>query len=99
MFYGSRALLCCNLPVGFDERTFKLSQREIPRLRSTLIVVGLPSPELEEPLDFNASDLIFSELTIKGSLVANKELLDEMLEFVAKHDVHLHNDRYSRREA
>lgn len=60
---------------------------KILRLRGTLVVVGLPSPELDGPLTFNAFDLVFSELTIKGSLVANKQLLDGMLDVVAKHGV------------
>nr|OQO22188.1 hypothetical protein B0A51_09243 [Rachicladosporium sp. CCFEE 5018] len=56
-------------------------------LRGTLVAVGLPSPELDGLLQFDAFQLVFSELTIKGSLVANKELLVEMLALVAEHGV------------
>ncbi|KAK6436791.1 hypothetical protein LTR95_007015 [Oleoguttula sp. CCFEE 5521] len=59
----------------------------ILRLRGTLVAVGLPSPELDGLLQFDAFQLIFSELTIKGSLVANKELLVEMLALVAERGV------------
>ena len=63
---------------------------KILRPRGTMVVVGLPSPELNGPLRFNAFDLVFGELTVKGSLVANKELLDEMLAVVAQHGIRSH---------
>jgi len=79
---GVASVIVCTDNIAANEWALK-----ILRLRGTLVVVGLPSPELEGPLHFNAFDLVFGELTIKGSLVANKELLDEMLAVVVKHGV------------
>jgi D-arabinose 1-dehydrogenase-like Zn-dependent alcohol dehydrogenase len=39
---------------------------------------------------FSAFDLVFKELVVRGSLVANKTLVDEMMTVVDKHNVRSH---------
>ena len=83
---GVSSVVVCTDNIPANEWALK-----ILRPRGTMVVVGLPSPELNGPLRFNALDLFdFGELTIKGSLVANKELLDEMLAVVAQHGIRSH---------
>ncbi|KAH7042159.1 chaperonin 10-like protein [Macrophomina phaseolina] len=52
-------------------------------VRGVCVPLGLP----EAGFHFNAFDLVFKELKVVGSLVANKKQLDAMLEVVDKHGI------------
>jgi D-arabinose 1-dehydrogenase-like Zn-dependent alcohol dehydrogenase len=56
---------------------------KILRPRGVSVVLGLPV----DGFHFNAFDLVFKELKVRGSLVANKEQVDDMMSLVAKHGV------------
>jgi D-arabinose 1-dehydrogenase-like Zn-dependent alcohol dehydrogenase len=56
------------------------------RPRGVAVVLGLPT----DGFHFSAFDLVFKELVVRGSLVANKTLVDEMMTVVDKHNVRSH---------
>lgn len=56
------------------------------RIRGVCNVLGLPTEELR----FNAFDLVFKELSVVGSLVANRRLVFEMMKLVGEKKVRSH---------
>ena len=56
------------------------------RARGTVINIGLPTV----PIEFDSFDVVFQEKTIKGSLVASKEQIVEMLKLIDKFGIRSH---------
>lgn len=56
------------------------------RTRGTVVEIGLPT----KPIGFDSFDVIFQEKTIKGSLVATRSQIEEMMEIVDKHGIRSH---------
>lgn len=56
------------------------------RIKGVCNIIGLPTEELR----FNAFDLVFKELSIVGSLVANRRLVSEMMKVVEEKGVRSH---------
>lgn len=78
---GLTAVVVCNDDVSAAEWSLKLLQP-----RGICVPLGLP----ESGYTFNAFDLVFDELVIKGSLCASAKSVEEMMETVAKHNVKSH---------
>ncbi|KAL4882394.1 GroES-like protein [Aspergillus karnatakaensis] len=78
---GLAAVLVCTDDVQATEWSLKLL-----RTHGTCIPLGLPA----EGFKFSAFDVVFKELTIRGSLVANRRLATEMMRFVAEKGMHSH---------
>ena len=51
--------------------------------RGVCVLLAVP----EEPLEIGAGSLIMRELTLTGSLIGSRKVVQEMLEFAAKHEV------------
>lgn len=75
---GVAGTIVCTDGVQVTEWSLK-----ILRPRGVSVPLGLPPAGFH----FSAFDLVFKELTVRGSLVANKKLVDEMMEVVSKHGV------------
>lgn len=75
---GLAAVLVCTDNVEATEWSLKLL-----RTHGVCVPLGLPV----EGFKFGAFDLMFKELTIKGSLVANKRLVTDMMKLVAEKGV------------
>lgn len=56
------------------------------RIRGTCVVLGLP----EEGFHFDAFNIVFRELVIRGTLHSNMKEVQRMLETVAKHNILSH---------
>jgi D-arabinose 1-dehydrogenase-like Zn-dependent alcohol dehydrogenase len=56
------------------------------RTRGIVVEIGLPV----DPFPVDAFNLIFRELTYKGSLVSSKEQAQDMMQTVAKHGIATH---------
>lgn len=56
------------------------------RTRGVVVEIGLPTA----PIQFDAFDVVFQEKTVKGSLVASKAEVEEMLKIVAKFGIRSH---------
>ncbi|KAH6691088.1 chaperonin 10-like protein [Leptodontidium sp. MPI-SDFR-AT-0119] len=78
---GLRAAVVCNDDVQAAEWSLKLLQP-----RGTCVPLGLP----EKGYHFNAFDLVFNELVIKGSLCASRDSVEAMMKVVAKHGIKSH---------
>lgn len=78
---GLNAVVVCNDNVQVTEWSLKLLQP-----RGICVPMGLP----EEGFHFNAFDLVFSELVIKGSLCANRDSVEAMMKVVAGRNVRSH---------
>lgn len=78
---GLNAVVVCNDDVSAAQWSLKLLQP-----RGTCIPLGLP----EKGYHFNAFDLVFNELVIKGSLCANRESVEAMMALVAERGVKSH---------
>ncbi|GKT48141.1 alcohol dehydrogenase [Colletotrichum spaethianum] len=78
---GLKAVIVCNDNVAAAEWSLKLLQP-----RGICIPLGLP----ENGYFFNAFDLGFKELVIKGSLCANTQSVETMMKTVVKHNVKSH---------
>ncbi|PYI24787.1 alcohol dehydrogenase GroES-like domain-containing protein [Aspergillus violaceofuscus CBS 115571] len=72
---GLGAVLVCTDSVDATEWSLKLL-----RPHGVCVPLGLPV----EGFKFSACDLVFKELVIRGSLVANQRLLSDMMKFVAE---------------
>lgn len=75
---GVQAVIVCTDSVAATEWSLK-----ILRHHGVCVALGLPT----DGFHFDAFDLMFKELSVKGSLVANKKLLDDMMRVVAAHGV------------
>jgi D-arabinose 1-dehydrogenase-like Zn-dependent alcohol dehydrogenase len=75
---GAAAVIVCT-----DNRDAIKWSLEIMRPHGVVVPVGLPV----EPIQFDAFTLIFSEMTIKGSLVATRAQVEDMMEIVARFGV------------
>lgn len=78
---GLNAVVVCNDDIRAAEWSLKLLQP-----RGTCVPLGLP----EKGYHFNAFDLVFNELVIKGSLCASRDSVEAMMKIVAKHNVKSH---------
>lgn len=78
---GLNAVIVCTDNVAAAEWSLKLLQP-----RGTCIPLGLP----EMGYSFNAFDLVFKELVIKGSLCANTQSTEAMMKTVDKYKVKSH---------
>ncbi|OJK02587.1 hypothetical protein ASPACDRAFT_1853173 [Aspergillus aculeatus ATCC 16872] len=87
---GLAAVLVCTDSVGATEWSLKLL-----RPHGVCVPLGLPVASFR----FSACDLIFKELIVRGSLVANKRLLSDMINFVAEKGVRSHVQTVKREEA
>jgi D-arabinose 1-dehydrogenase-like Zn-dependent alcohol dehydrogenase len=56
------------------------------RPRGVMVNIGLPT----KPIEFDSFDVVFAEKTIKGSLVASKSQVEDMLKTVDKFGVRSH---------
>ena len=78
---GLAAIVVCTDSVSAIEWSTK-----VLRPHGVCVPLGLPV----EALKFNAFDVIFQELSIKGSLVASISQVEDMMKTVAKHGVRSH---------
>ena len=78
---GLAAVLVCTDNVEATEWSLKLL-----RTHGVCVPLGLPT----EGFKFSAFDVVFKELTIRGSLVANRRLVTEMMQVVAEKGVRSH---------
>jgi D-arabinose 1-dehydrogenase-like Zn-dependent alcohol dehydrogenase len=78
---GVAGVIVCTDDVPATEWSLK-----ILRPRGVCVPLGLPPGGFK----FGAFDLVFKEQVVKGSLVANKSLVDEMFKIVEKHSVRSH---------
>ena len=78
---GLAAILVCTDNV--EATNWRL---ETLRPRGVAVPLGLPPSGFQ----FNAFTMIFNELTVKGSLVANIEHVEEMMKVVAQHNIRSH---------
>ncbi|KAL1631093.1 hypothetical protein SLS56_004619 [Neofusicoccum ribis] len=75
------AVIVCTESVEATEWSLKLLQPH-----GVVVPLGLPV----EGFHFNAFDIVFKELIVRGSLVATKGQVDEMLAVVDKHGIRSH---------
>jgi D-arabinose 1-dehydrogenase-like Zn-dependent alcohol dehydrogenase len=78
---GLKAIIVCtdNVPaIAWSTKTL--------RPRGIVVNVGLPT----KPIEFDSFDVVFQEKTIKGSLVASKSQIEEMLELIDKFGITSH---------
>jgi D-arabinose 1-dehydrogenase-like Zn-dependent alcohol dehydrogenase len=68
-----------------DVPAIKWSTKAV-RPRGVVIEIGLPTA----PIQFDAFDVVFQEKTIKGSLVASKTQVEEMLKLIDKFGIRSH---------
>jgi D-arabinose 1-dehydrogenase-like Zn-dependent alcohol dehydrogenase len=78
---GLAAIIVCTDHVG-------VSKWSLTTLRPHGVAVPLGLPP--NGFLFDAFDLIFNEITIRGSLVANRAQTEDMLEIVARHNIKSH---------
>ncbi|KAL4927990.1 chaperonin 10-like protein [Aspergillus undulatus] len=78
---GLAGVLVCNDSVEATEWSLKLL-----RTRGVCVPLGLPV----EGFKFSAFDLIFKQLSVKGSLVANRRLTEDMMKLVAEKGIRSH---------
>jgi D-arabinose 1-dehydrogenase-like Zn-dependent alcohol dehydrogenase len=78
---GLAAIVCCT--DSQEAITWSLGAL---RTRGTLVEIGLPV----EHIKFDSFDLIFQEKSIKGSLVATKDQVENMLQVVDKFGIRSH---------
>ncbi|KAL4922640.1 chaperonin 10-like protein [Aspergillus aurantiobrunneus] len=78
---GLAAVLVCTDSVQATEWSLKLL-----RTRGVCVPLGLPT----EGFKFSAFDLVFKQLSIKGSLVANQRLVTDMMKLVAEKGIRSH---------
>ncbi|KAI9149165.1 Acetylglutamate kinase [Paramyrothecium foliicola] len=78
---GVAAAIVCTDNVEANEWSLK-----VIRPQGTCIAIGLPV----DGFHYQSFDLVFKELTVRGSLVANKGLVDDMMALVAVHGVRSH---------
>ncbi|KAJ5981186.1 GroES-like protein [Penicillium canescens] len=78
---GLAGVVICTDNVEATEWSLKLL-----RPHGVCVPLGLP----ESGFRFSAFDIMFKELVVKGSLVANQRLVSDMMNFVAKNGVRSH---------
>ncbi|KAL4965828.1 chaperonin 10-like protein [Aspergillus stella-maris] len=78
---GLAAVIVCTDSVAATEWSLKLL-----RTRGVCVPLGLPV----DGFKFSAFDLIFKQLSVKGSLVANQKLVEDMMKLVAENGVRSH---------
>ena len=78
---GLAAVILCTDNVAAMKWSLKLL-----RTKGVCNIIGLPTEELR----FNAFDLVFKELSIVGSLVANRRLVSDMMKVVGEKGVRSH---------
>ncbi|KAL4877438.1 chaperonin 10-like protein [Aspergillus karnatakaensis] len=78
---GLAAVLVCTDSVEATEWSLKLL-----RTKGVCVPLGLPT----EGFKFSAFDLIFKQLSVKGSLVANQRMVTDMMKLVAEKGVRSH---------
>jgi D-arabinose 1-dehydrogenase-like Zn-dependent alcohol dehydrogenase len=78
---GLAAVVVCTDHIG-------ISKWSLTTLRPHGVAVPLGLPP--DGFTFDAFDLIFNEITIKGSLVANRVQTEDMLRIVARHNIKSH---------
>ncbi|KAL4871491.1 hypothetical protein BDV12DRAFT_163852 [Aspergillus spectabilis] len=87
---GLAGVLVCTDSVEATEWSLKLL-----RTKGVCVPLGLPT----DGFKFNAFDLIFKQLTVKGSLAANQRLVTDMMELVSEKRVRSHVTTMSLEEA
>jgi len=72
--------------VATDDRPAIYWSTSIVKTRGTVINLGLPT----EPIGFDSFDVVFQEKTVKGSLVATKSQIEDMLRVIDEHGIRSH---------
>jgi D-arabinose 1-dehydrogenase-like Zn-dependent alcohol dehydrogenase len=78
---GLAAVLVCT-----DDVPAVLWSTKILRTRGVVVNIGLPT----KPIEFDAFDIVFQEMTVKGSLLASVAQVKEMLKIVDKFGIRSH---------
>jgi len=63
---------------------------QLTRKHGTFVVIGLP----EEPIPIHSSQLVFRNITVKGSLLSDAAVIQEMVDMVAEKGIEVKTRAY-----